>query len=139
MNTRLNDTKLSPHFKLREFLLPDKYPQNIPTMQDVVNLTYGCLWLLEPARLIVGPIIINSGFRNEDVNRKVGGVRNSQHLLGQAADIHTVKDTPAENKKLFQLIQKLKLPYDQLIDEYGYNWIHISYGPRNRRRILHLP
>ena len=48
---------------------------------------YGCKQLLEPARAVVGPIIINSGFRNKAVNRRVGGVRNSQHLLGQAADI----------------------------------------------------
>ncbi|MBR5749241.1 MAG: hypothetical protein IKY01_10730 [Prevotella sp.] len=47
----------------------------------MANLTYGCHLLLEPARVIVGHIIINSGFRNEAVNRKVGGVKNSQHLL----------------------------------------------------------
>ena len=66
---------LSPHFKLGEFLNLGKYPENIPSMQDVVNLTYGCHQLLEPARLIVGPII-NSGYRNEAVNRQVGGVKN---------------------------------------------------------------
>ena len=124
MNTNLNDTKLSPHFKLREFLLTDKYPQNIPTMQDVVNLTYGCLWLLEPARLIVGPIIINSGFRNEDVNRKVGGVRNSQHLIGQAADIRP-KD-PANFQRLVEFLKAS--PYtDQLLT--GNGWLHISWNP----------
>ena len=56
-----NNVRLSPHFMLREFLKQDKYPENIPSIQDVVNLTYGCHQLLEPARLIVGPIIINSG------------------------------------------------------------------------------
>ena len=81
MNTEINNVRLSPHFKLSEFLNLGKYPQNIPAMQDVVNLTYGCHLLLEPARSEVGPIIINSGFRNEDVNRKVDGVKNSQHLL----------------------------------------------------------
>ena len=80
MKENLNEIKLSPHFMLREFLNLKKYPENIPTMQVVANLTYGCLMLLEPARAIVGPIIINSGFRNEAVNRKVGGVKNSQHL-----------------------------------------------------------
>ena len=124
MNTKLNDTKLSPHFKLREFLLPDKYPQNIPTMQDVVNLTYGCLWLLEPARLIVGPIIINSGFRNEDVNHKVGGVKNSQHLLGQAADIRP-KD-PAQFPLLVNYLMSCKYT-DQLLT--GNGWLHISWNP----------
>ena len=60
-----NNVRLSPHFMLGEFLNLGKYPENIPSMQDVVNLTYGCHQLLEPARLIVGPIIINSGYRNE--------------------------------------------------------------------------
>ena len=124
MNTNLNDTRLSPHFKLMEFLLTDKYPQNIPTMQDVVNLTYGCLWLLEPARLIVGPIIINSGFRNEDVNRKVGGVRNSQHLLGQAADIRP-KD-PAQFPALVDFFKSWEYT-DQLLT--GNGWLHISWNP----------
>ena len=124
MNTNLNDTKLSPHFKLREFLLTDKYPQNIPTMQDVVNLTYGCLWLLEPARLIVGPIIINSGFRNEDVNRKVGGVRNSQHLIGQAADIRP-KD-PAQFPALVDFFKSWEYT-DQLLT--ASTWLHISWNP----------
>ena len=81
----LDGVRISPHFKLNEFLNLKKYPENIPTMQVVANLTYGCHLLLEPARQIVGPIIINSGFRNETVNRRVGGVKNSQHLLGQAA------------------------------------------------------
>ena len=108
MNTRLNDTKLSPHFKLREFLLTDKYPQNIPTMQDVVNLTYG----------------INSGFRNEDVNRKVGGVRNSQHLIGQAADIRP-KD-PAQFQTLVDFFKKWEYT-DQLLT--ASTWLHISWNP----------
>jgi uncharacterized protein YcbK (DUF882 family) len=87
MKEIINDIRLSKHFKLSEFLNLKKYPENIPTMQVVANLTYGCHLLLEPARIEVGPIIINSGFRNEAVNRQVGGVKNSQHLLGQAADI----------------------------------------------------
>ena len=73
----IDGVRLSPHFRLGEFLNLNKYPQNIPTMQVVANLTYGCHQLLEPARLMVGPIIVNSGFRCEAVNRKVGGVRNS--------------------------------------------------------------
>jgi putative chitinase len=63
MKEIINDIRLSKHFKLSEFLNLKKYPENIPTIQVVANLTYGCHLLLEPARLIVGPIIINSGFR----------------------------------------------------------------------------
>ena len=124
MNTKLNDTRLSPHFKLREFLLPDKYPQNIPSMQDVANMTYGCHFLLEPARKEVGPIIINSGFRNEAINRKVGGVTNSQHLFGQAADIRP-KD-PAQFQRLVNYLKSSQYT-DQLLT--GNGWLHISWNP----------
>ena len=124
MKENLNDIRLSPHFMLSEFLNLKKHPANIPTMQAVANLVYGCHELLEPARLIVGPIIINSGFRNEDVNHKVGGVRNSQHLLGQAADIRP-KD-PAQFQTLVDFFKSWEYT-DQLLT--GSGWLHISWNP----------
>ena len=124
MNKTVNDTRLSPHFKLSEFLNIEKYPDNKPSMQDVVNMTYGCLMLLEPARKEVGPIIINSGFRNSRVNRLVGGVANSQHLLGQAADIRP-KD-PAQFLRLVEFLKACSYT-DQLLT--GNGWLHISWNP----------
>ena len=85
--TQINNIRLSAHFQLNEFLRLDKYPDNVPTIYQFAAMVYGCQHLLEPARTEVGPIIINSGFRNPRVNALVGGVRNSQHLMGQAADI----------------------------------------------------
>ena len=123
-NTTINDTRLSPHFKLGEFINLSKYADNKPTMQDVVNMTYGCHQLLEPARIIVGPIIINSGFRCESVNRKVGGVKNSQHLFGQAADIRP-KD-PAQFQRLVDFFKSWEFT-DQLLT--GRGWLHISWNP----------
>ena len=122
--SELNVVRLSPHFKLSEFLNLKKYPENIPTMQVVANLTYGSHLLLEPAREIVGPIIINSGFRSEVINRKVGGVRNSQHLIGQAADIRP-KD-PAQFQRLVDFLRHHALT-DQLLT--GSTWLHISWNP----------
>ena len=124
MNTTINDTRLSPHFKLGEFINLHKYPDNKPTMQYVANMTYGCLMLLEPARQVVGPILINSGFRNPRVNALVGGVRNSQHLLGQAADIRP-KD-PRQFQRLVDFLKAHDLT-DQLLT--GNGWLHISWAP----------
>ena len=120
----MENTKLSNHFTLDEFLNVSKYPDNKPTMQDVVNMTYGCLMLLEPARQVVGPILINSGFRNPRVNALVGGVKNSQHLLGQAADIR-----PKDPRKFQLLVDFLKNSNysDQLLT--GNGWLHISWNP----------
>ena len=120
----MENIKLSEHFMLSEFLNPKKYPDNIPTVQQITNMMYGCRNLLEPARQVVGPIIINSGFRNPDVNRRVGGVKNSQHLQGQAADIRP-KD-PAQFHRLVEFLKAHKLT-DQLLT--GNGWLHISWKP----------
>ena len=120
----MENIKLSEHFMLSEFLNPKKYPDNIPTVQQITNMMYGCRNLLEPARQVVGPIIINSGFRNADVNRRVGGVKNSQHLQGQAADIRP-KD-PAQFHRLVEFLKAHKLT-DQLLT--GNGWLHISWKP----------
>ena len=112
---------------------------NSPSPEVAHNIRNLVERILDPLREAWGqPIIVSSGYRCPRLNKIVKGAPSSQHLLGQAADIHTVSDMPEDNKRLFDLIRKLDLPFDQLIDEYGYNWIHVSYGPRNRHRILHL-
>ena len=112
---------------------------NTPTMQEEANLVALVENILDPLREVYGkPIIVTSGFRCERLNKLVKGSKTSQHRFGQAADIRTIEDTVEENKKLFDLVQKLNLPYDQLIDEYNYDWVHVSYSPRNRRQILHI-
>ena len=121
----MENIKLSEHFLLAEFCNWKKYPQNIPTIQQISNMIYGCRNLLEPAREAIGcPIIINSGFRNADVNRRVGGVKNSQHLQGCAADIR-----PKDPQQFQQLISFLKAcEYtDQLLT--GNGWLHVSWKP----------
>ena len=125
----MENTQLSNHFKLGEFLNLGKYPDNKPTMQHVVNMVYGCLMLLEPARQMVGSIIINSGFRNSRVNALVGGVKSSQHLLGQAADIR-----PRDPKQFQRLVAFLKSHEltDQLLT--GNGWLHISWNPFGKPR-----
>lgn len=112
---------------------------NTPTKEVENNLNQLIDNILDPLREAWGqPIIVGSGYRCEALNRAVGGAAHSQHKLGQAADIHTKSDSVEDNKKLFELIKQLKLPFDQLINEYNYNWIHVSYSPRNRRQILNI-
>lgn len=83
------------------------------------------------------PIGVNSGYRSADLNRAVGGAKNSQHLRGEAADI--TAGTKENNRKLFDLIVASDIPFDQLIDESGYKWLHISYcKDYNRKQVLHL-
>lgn len=113
--------------------------KNVPNKEQEQNLIDLIDNILDPLREAYGkPIIVTSGFRSQELNTAIGGVRNSQHMNGQAADIRSVPDTIQENKKIFELAQELKLPYDQLLDEYNYNWIHVSYSPKNRRQVLHI-
>ena len=116
---------------------------NTPTQEEKERLRQLAEDILQPIRdAWRAPIVVTSGFRSEEVNKAVGGVKNSQHRLGEAADL-TIggKD---RNKKLFNLIYKLisqgKIKVGQLIDEYNYQWIHISLPRKNKEnnQILHI-
>jgi len=117
---------------------------NTPPPQEEGNLKLLVEKVLDPIReAYKKPIIVNSGYRCHVLNRKIGGVPNSHHLGGMAADIQTVKDTVEDNKTLFNIIQKMieskEIEVTQLIDEKNYSWIHISYNPADiRNQILHL-
>lgn len=100
--------------------------------------------VLDPLREAWGaPVIVTSGYRCARLNKVVGGAKNSAHTYGQAADIKTVADTFAENKRLFDLIRKAKIPFDKMIWEHGNDigpdWIHISFQPGPRGIILRGP
>lgn len=108
------------------------------TKEHVVYLTALVDNVLDPLRERFGkPIIVNSGFRCPALNKAVGGVANSQHVKGEAVDIDT--GTRQGNKELFEIIRK-ELPFDQLIDEKNFSWVHVSYrGEKdNRKQILKL-
>ena len=131
------------YFTLNELIKSDAARRskinNTPNKQEENNLIALVENILDPLREAYGkPIIVTSGFRCERLNKLVNGSKTSQHRTGQAVDIRTVEDTVEENKKLFDLIQELNLPFDQLIDEYNFDWVHVSYSPRNRRQILHI-
>lgn len=110
---------------------------NVPPAQAVVWLTALTRRVLDPLRLAWGkPLHVNSGYRCPQLNTLVGGVPGSQHTLGQAADI--TAGSPEANERLWQLLRSLRLPVDQAICEHHYSWLHISYGPRNRRSYFSL-
>lgn len=95
--------------------------------------------VLDPLRDAWGkPITVNSGYRCAELNRKVGGAEQSQHLRGEAADI--TAGSRADNRKLYELLRRLSLPLDQAINERGYKWIHVSHTTRryNRRQYLSI-
>lgn len=110
---------------------------NVPGENEREALEVLTLALLDPLRELWGkPIYVNSGYRSPALNKAVGGVANSQHIKGQAADITT--GNTASNRKLFALIRDGGFDFDQLIDEADGTWIHVSYvsPTENRRQVL---
>lgn len=73
--------KISKHFRVKEFACKDG--------TDSVMIEDSLVWTLEKIREHFNkPVIINSGYRTPDYNKRVGGSLCSQHILGKAADIH---------------------------------------------------
>lgn len=109
---------------------------NTPTPEIRAKLEALIVNCLDPIRRIYGrPVIVSSGYRSPALNAAVGGVANSQHTLGEAADL-----VPASGGSLAGIFRAAVQfgQYDQLIIERSGNskWVHVSYGPRNRRKIL---
>jgi hypothetical protein len=133
---------ISKNFTLEEMTssatAADKHIDNTPPPEIRANLQLLVDHVLQPIRDLYGkPIHVNSGYRCVALNKAVGGAANSQHVQGRAADISV--GGKAANKALFDLIYKSDIPFDQLIDEYDYRWVHISYKETgNRGQVLHL-
>jgi hypothetical protein len=114
--------------------------ENKPNEIQKANMERFISVILDPIRTKWGAqIIVNSGYRCELLNKLVGGVTNSHHLYKNnycAADITT--KCKIKNAKLFKMIKDMNLPVCQCIDEYGYQWIHVSYHPVDiRKQFLH--
>lgn len=135
------------YFSISELSASDtaakKKIDNTPPPQAKAKMKALISNVLDPIRERWGaPIYVNSGFRCPILNKAIGGVSNSQHITGEAADI-TVGDK-AKNTKLFALIHQMKaageITFDQLIDESDMSWIHISFSTsgKNRGQILKL-
>ena len=124
------DRKLSEHFALSEFERSDKARalkiDNRVPVRYVSSLETLCREVLEPLRQHVGkPIRISSGYRCPALNKAVGGVATSQHLTGEAADIHL--DSIEEGREWFKWLMD-NTNVDQLIWERSSStrWIHVS-------------
>lgn len=97
---------------------------NLPPKELLPNVENLIKKVLDPLREWYGkPVYINSGYRCEELNKAVGGVSNSFHLTGCAADIDARDDT--ENEKLFAYI-KTHLPFTELGWEGGGAWVHVA-------------
>ena len=137
--------KLSPHFTLGE-LTKSSHTEiyNIPSHEAIENLKRVCKWLEELRQRAGAPILINSGYRSPQLNRKVGGATNSNHLSGCAVDIR-VKDMEQLLRYAVTLLDighDWQLDFDELLIEknrYGAIWLHFAVRPQgNRHKVMFL-
>lgn len=141
------NTKVTMHFTIEELYASQTAKargiNNKPSTEEIVNLVYLAAYVLEPLRVAMKePIKIGSGYRCQALNRAVGGVSNSQHMKGQAADLCIDGDI-AKGKRWFNYIRE-HLPFDQLIWERnpktGSYWVHVSFVHpdfgRNRKQVI---
>ena len=136
--------KLSEHFTLGELTVTNvkTADKNIPSHVAIENLKRLCKWL-EHLRAQYNllyddgshPIVINSGYRSEEVNRKVGGAPNSNHLTGCAADIRVfgIEQALRYAVILLNYADDSDQEFDELLIERskkGTYWVHFAVGRR---------
>lgn len=123
--------QLSKNFTLAELTRTSAPYENYPQVKERIALKQLVDNVLQPLRDLYGkPIKVNSGYRSPLVNIAVKGSPKSQHMKGEAADI--TGGSREENIKLYNLIRN-NLPFDQLIDEYDFSWVHVSYKVKGNR------
>ena len=135
-----SEAKLSEHFVLGEFTR-SRYPEvyNIPSHEAIANLKRLCSWLEVLREQVDHPIIINSGYRSAQLNRKVGGAATSNHLTGCAADIRTsgYEQAIAYAAILLAYAKESEQVFDELLIEknrYGAVWLHFAVRPKDNRK-----
>jgi hypothetical protein len=132
--------KLTPNFSLEELTHSETAERlgldNTPSEDVKANLTR-LARLLEDIRRVLGrPIMVNSAYRSQEVNKAIGSKPTSQHCIGCAADIKVPGLTP---DNIVKEILKTNLEYDQLIREFD-SWVHISipnkFADKPRKQVL---
>ena len=131
---------LSEHFTLGE-VTKSRHTEvyNIPSHVAIENLKRVCAWLEELRVRAKTPIVINSGYRSPQLNKKVGGSPTSNHLTGCAVDIRVAGIEQAMRYAviLMDYADETKQDYDEIFIEknrYGAIWLHFAVRPKDNRR-----
>ena len=151
-SSELDGSRLSPHFTLGELCKTSAKTAdgNIPSHVHIENLKRLCGWL-EMLRSEWNkrygegddPIVINSGYRSEAVNKAVGGVKGSNHLTGCAADIRVagIEQLVRYATILLDISDESQEDFDELLLERsprGGYWLHFAVRPSDNRRKVRL-
>ena len=133
--------KLSKNLSLSEVIKSNTAIKNgidnSPTLVHLKNLEILAEKIFQPIREHFGvPIGISSGYRSKALNEAIpGSSKTSQHCSGQALDLDADIYGKVTNKEIFDFIVE-NLEFDQLINEFNYSWVHVSYSENNRGQVL---
>ena len=130
--------KLSKNLSLREVVKSNTAIilgiDNQPKLAHIESLHLIAKNVFQPVRDHFNvPIGITSGYRCKELNKAIGGSKKSQHCKGEALDLDADIYGRITNKQIFDFI-KDNLEFDQLINEFDYAWVHVSYSKNNNRR-----
>lgn len=129
-------TPISKNFNYEEFEFSHDANElgidnHIPSDKIRFAIRLLVLNLLQPLReKAQRPLVLNSGYRSPALNKAIGGAKDSQHLKGEASDIHC--ESAMEVLYLAQLVIRYKLPFDQMI-LYD-TFLHISFKASGQQR-----
>jgi zinc D-Ala-D-Ala carboxypeptidase len=119
--------KLSKHFELEEFLVSETAARlgidNTPPTGVHLKLERLAKTMDEVRELLGHPVIITSGYRSPILNMQIGGVKNSDHVLGLAADFICPRYGPPA--MVCKAIRDSQIQFRQLINEFN-KWTHIA-------------
>ena len=152
-SSKLDGLRLSPHFTLGELTKTSYKTEdgNIPSRVAIENLKNLCENWLEDLRYSYNtlyprdysqgemPLVINSGYRSPEVNKRAGGSATSNHLAGCAVDIRVAGFEQAIRYAsiLLDISDGTKRDFDELYIERnkaGSHWIHFAVKPKDNRR-----
>ena len=139
-----SQAKLSEHFSLGELTKTSHKVYNIPSHEAIENLKRVCTWLEYLRKRSGTPIIINSGYRSPQLNRKVGGSPTSNHLTGCAVDIRVsgMEQLIQYAAILIEYANETHQDFDELLIEknhHGAIWLHFAVRAKeNRRKVAFL-
>jgi zinc D-Ala-D-Ala carboxypeptidase len=139
--------RLSKNFTLKELTRSNTALRlginNEPSKEGVYKLTILATELLQPLRDRLGALRVTSGYRSFVLSEAIGSSSRSQHCRYEAIDLQYFKRGKMDNIKIYQALKELKLPFDQVILEFGDAteyidpenpaWIHISYTVNENR------
>lgn len=122
---------MSKYFTFLELIKTDTGLNNIPVQMDYVENLVLLSQLLDEIRELYGaPIVVTSAYRDVHVNMAVGGVENSLHRLGRAADIrpniYPSNEYYYNFQQLLDVVKQFDDELEEIIVDPKSRYIHIA-------------